>query len=222
MEKLAHSIAQKISTELNYDNDQKEIIAYGTFALLQMGFSIFLVIIFGYKFNVLVEALIISFTTSILRKYSGGVHASSSGICMLIGTVICIGQALLVVVILKPLLSLKFMSILGVIVFLWAYFIVLRLAPVDSPAKPIKKEEKRKRMKKSSILVLNFYVFLTILNVIIYINTINVEFLVYCLCIFMGVAWQMFTLTKIGWVTLRFVDTSFNYIAILLGRGRVK
>lgn len=222
MEKLAHNIAAKLALELNYDNDKKEIIAYGIFALLQMIISILLVIIFGYKFNVLIEALIISFTTSILRKYSGGVHASSSAICMFVGTAICIGQALLAVFVLKPYITLTYIVIIGLLTFSWTYNIIFKLAPVDSPAKPIKKAEKKKRMKKISVLVLNFYVLLAILNVTLYLNTVNIEFLVYCLCIFLGVAWQAFTLTKIGFSTLKIIDSFLSYILALIGKGRLK
>jgi len=222
MEKLAHSIASKIAVELNYDNDKKEIISYGTFALLQMIISIFLVIIIGYKFNVLKEALIISFSTSILRKYSGGVHASSPGRCMFVGTVVCIGQALLATFVLKPYINLIENIAVGVVTFLWAYYIVIKLAPVDSSAKPIKNEEKRKRMKRGSILLLNIYITFSILNIILYLITKDGEFLVYCLCISLGVLWQIFTLTKAGCLTLKVIDTSFNYTFKLLGKGRIK
>ena len=77
MEKLSNNIANKVALELSLDDDNREVIAYGTFALIQMLFSIILVFLFGLLFHVAFEALIISFTGSILRKYSGGVHASS-------------------------------------------------------------------------------------------------------------------------------------------------
>jgi len=222
MEKLAHNIASKIASELNYDNDQKEIIAYGTFAFLQMVLSIFLVVVFGYKLKVLKEALLISFTASILRKYSGGVHASSSGICMIVGTIVCIGQALLAAFVFKPVVKSIEMIIVGLITFLWAYYIIKKLAPLDSPSKPIIKEEKRIRMKRSSILLLSIYFVIFILNIMLYLTTKNVEFLGYCICILLGIIWQIFTLTKIGYLTIEVIDTSFNYILKLLGKGRVK
>jgi accessory gene regulator B len=47
MERLANKISGKVAYELGLDNNRKEIIAYGTFALLQTIISIGLVIIFG-------------------------------------------------------------------------------------------------------------------------------------------------------------------------------
>ena len=96
MEKLSNNIANKVASELTLDENNREVIAYGTFALIQMLLSITLVFLFGLLFHVAFEALIISFTGSILRKYSGGVHASSPGICTFIGTIVCVGQAVLI------------------------------------------------------------------------------------------------------------------------------
>ena len=62
MQKLSNSIANKVALELSLDKDNREVIAYGTFALMQMFFSIILVFLFGLLFHVAFEALIISFT----------------------------------------------------------------------------------------------------------------------------------------------------------------
>lgn len=211
MEKLCAKISNNIASELNLDNDKREIIAYGTFALLQMIVSIFVTIIFGYIFNVLIEALIVSFIISILRKYSGGIHASSPGICTLLGTIVCISEAR-IACILGPLISLKFNLVLGLITFSLSYYVVYKLAPVDSLAKPIKKEQKRKRMKKGSIIVLSAYGLIAIINAIIYLYSINVRFLIFSICIYEGILWQVFTLTYIGHVILGKIDTFLNHI----------
>jgi len=218
MERLSNSIANKIATELNLDNDNREVIAYGTFALLQMALSIILVVIFGWAFHIVVEVLIISFTTSILRKYSGGVHASSPGICAFVGTVFCVGQALLVVLVIGNVVTLKLVLLLGVITFVVSYFVVYKLAPVDSAAKPIKREEKRNRMKKKSILVLCFYLAIVVLNIMLYIGNGEKQILIYSICIYVGILWQVFTLTSWGQITLGKIDSFFNHIIIFIER----
>src|SRR3712207_1558485 len=96
MERFTNNIADKIGLELGLDDEHKEVIAYGTFALVHTLISIICVIIFGIIFNVLMEALIVAFSISILRKYSGGAHANSPEVCAVIGTIIAIGESLFI------------------------------------------------------------------------------------------------------------------------------
>jgi accessory gene regulator B len=212
MEKLTKNIAETIGSELKLDNDRKEIIAYGTFALLHMALSIVLVIIFGRMFGVSIEALIVSFTGSILRKYSGGAHASSPGICAAAGTVVAVGQALFICFILTPLINLKLIIILGLLIFLWSFYIIYKLAPVDSDAKPIKTQKKRERMKKGSILILGTYLVIAVLNIIMYLLIHEENFLIFSLCIYGGTAWQAFTLTRGGHLIFSKIDAFINQI----------
>jgi len=212
MENLSNRIANKIASELKLNNDKKEVIAYGTFALLQTFLSIFLVFIIGYLFHISTEAIIVLFTASILRKYSGGAHADSPGKCTLIGVIICIGQATLISVLVGNFINFNIALILVIATFMWAYFMMYLLAPVDSPSKPIKKEEKKKSMKKRSLIILSVYLIITVSIIILYVNFEKAIFLVYALCISGGIAWQVFTLSKCGHLTLRKIDAFLNYI----------
>lgn len=212
MEKISDRIADKIALELKYDNNKKEIIAYGTFALLHTFISVFLTIVFGYLFGVVIEAIIISFTVSILRKYSGGVHASSSSNCTIIGLIICIGQASIISLIADLKIEFNIVLISLLMTFVWTCYIIYKLAPVDSPAKPIKREEKRKRMKKRSLITLIIYFIIVVFIMILYLKFKKRKFLTYTLCIGGGVLWQSFTLTKEGHLVLSKMDSFFNYI----------
>jgi accessory gene regulator B len=215
IEILANSIAGKLSSELSLDGERKEVIAYGAFALIQTVLSIILVIIFGLLFKVTLEALLISFVVSILRKYSGGIHASTSDACTIIGTVIFVGLAK-IISLTGPLISLEVVLGLLIISFLWDYYIILKLAPVESSKKQLS-EQKKKRMRKSSIIILSIYLMLALLACVIYRVTGEKKLLVYCLCICIGSIWQMFTLTKVGHMALRKVDTLLNHILTLKG-----
>lgn len=212
MEKLCNKIAGKIAVELNFDRNKTEVIAYGMFALLQMIISVGLVALVGALFNVLTEALIISFTVSILRKYSGGAHASSSISCIFLGTLICIGQAVAVKFLANQQVTLNFMILFGVIIFISSYFIVYKFAPVDSPAKPIKNEDKRKRMKKGSIITLSVYVVIIIISLSMYYFIRNSNVINYCLSIYIGVLWQVLTITTYGNAFVGKLELLFNYI----------
>lgn len=212
MEKITNLIADKIAIELQLDKDKKAAIAYGTFAIMHMTLSIILVVIFGLIFHVMFEALIISFTGSILRKYSGGAHASSPGMCAAIGTTICIAQALLIRLLIYPIINSDLLLVLMLLTFVWSYYLILKLAPVDSPAKPIKKQEKRQRMKKGSSLVLSIYLIIVIINFTMYFFFREKKYAVYSLCICIGSVWQSFTLTNAGHITISKLETFLSKI----------
>ncbi|MEK6263572.1 MAG: accessory gene regulator B family protein [Clostridium sp.] len=211
MEKLSNNIATKVAAELSLDEDNRSVIAYGTFALIQMLLSITLVFLFGLFFHLAYEALIISFTASILRKYSGGVHASSPGICTFIGTIVCVGQAVLIARLMNSVVNLKLIIILGVVIFIWSYYIIYKLAPVDSVSKPIVKEEKRNRMKKGSIILLSVYLMITVSFILLYMSSGERKLLFYTLCLYAGILWQTFTLTSQGHLLIGKVDTFLNH-----------
>ena len=195
IENVCEKISGYIAQELNFDDDKKAVINYGIFAFIQMGICIALVIIFGFIFNVTAEALIISFTISILRKSSGGVHSNSPERCAVIGTVVSVGMALISKYVN---ISLSLSIVLGAIIFIWSYCIVYKLAPIDSIAKPIKNVKKIKRLKKSSIMILSVYLIVVIINMLCYSIIKNFALLTYSLCIYMGLLWQVFSLTKCG------------------------
>lgn len=214
MERLTNNIAAKISEELKLDNDNREIIAYGIFAIVDIAFSILLVIIIGLIFHVTVEALIVCFTGSILRKYSGGAHAATPGKCAAITTVICIGLALILKFLLVNIITPIVLIILGIVIFTISYYLIYKLAPVDSPSKPIKKKEKKDRLKKGSFFVLSCYLLLILINTIIYFYTKNQSFLVYSSCVYGGTIWQVFTLTKVGHSTVHNMDMFLSQMLI--------
>jgi len=203
LQKISNKFAEKVSTELKYDNDKQEVIAYGTFALLQMILSIALVVVFGLVFKVLVEALIVSFAGSILRKYSGGVHSSSPMICVVVGTVVCVAFGVLT----KIEFLTQFYVVLGltVAVFILAYVIIYKLAPIASKSKPIS-DKKKVRMKRGSIVVLSVYLLTGGGLFTLYLLTKNENFLNYVFCLSLGTLWQVFTLTKFGEVVLGGLD----------------
>jgi accessory gene regulator B len=199
IENTCEKFSDYIAQELNFDDDKKSVINYGLFAFIQTGIGIALVIIFGFVFNVIIEALIVSFTINILRKSSGGVHSQSPERCAVIGTVATISMALIAKYID---INFSFIILVGVTLFIWSYYIVNKLAPVDSKAKPIKSIKKRKRLKNNSFVILSVYLTIVIINIVCYPWFENINLLTYSLCIYMGLLWQIFSLTKSGHLIL--------------------
>ena len=210
IENISKVIAEKVSSELNYDKERKEIIQYGTYALIQTLISIISVLILGLLFNIALEALIFLFTASILRKYSGGAHSESSNVCTLLGIIIssCIGFFIKSNFFAK--MNFEVIVFVGIVIFVFSYFIIFKYAPVDTPNKPIKTEKKKKRMKKGSLKILTIYLFIEIFNIILYYNSGWSLARPVMLSIMLGVAWQCMTLTYIGDILLKTIDSFIN------------
>ena len=217
MERLASNIASKVALELKFDKDKEEVVAYGAFALLQIFLSISLVLLFGLLFHVAFEALIISFTGAVLRKYSGGAHASSPGICTFVGIIICVIPAIFLSFLIGSWGTLNLTIVFGVMIFIWSYYKIYKLAPVDSVKKPIKRDEKRKRMKEGSIIVLSLYLAIVISCIILYVSNGDRKFLVYSGCIYLGVLWQVFTLTDQGHLIMSKTDSFLSHLLVNIG-----
>ncbi len=215
MEKLAIRLANKISRELNYDDEKKEVVTYGLIALLQLVFTVFFVIVIGLFFGTPVEALIICFSVSCLRKYSGGAHVGTMGLCTFIGVAYSIGFSLISRYLLLPVLSAPSLCFISVAVYMISFWAIYKLAPVDSPHKPIKTERKKKRMRKGAFLTLSFYMLVSI--ILLLLGKHELIFNSFALSLLFGILWQIFTLTKIGTAFLNRTDLIAN---ILLGKKK--
>lgn len=211
IQNLSNKIGCKFASTLKLDKDHEEIVAYGSFIFLQKLWSFFLVMVIGAIFGVFLESLVVFFTSSLLRKYSGGVHASSPNGCAIIGAIISVSLALIIKVIFKT-INIELVVIIGIICFALSYYVVYKLAPVDSPEKPIVKFEKKQYLKKCSIGVLNFLLVVTS-SMLLFYTTYKIIFLfnfIGCICI--GVLWQVFTLTSKGHAIIFKLDSVFNKI----------
>lgn len=207
VEEFCGKITNIIGDELDLNYEKRSVINYGIFAFVQIFMSVILVTVIGGALNVLIESLIILTSICILRQSSGGAHASSPGICTFVGTILSVGMGFVV----KNMnLTIMLVIIAGGIIFIWSYYTVYKLAPVDSAAKPIRKVEKIKRLKKSSILILTVYFIVVLVNIIGYHIAQNENLLVYSGCIYIGLLWQVFSLTKSGHVVLGKIDALFK------------
>lgn len=202
--KLGHNIADCI----NADKNKEEVITYGAFIMFQTLFSILLVLILGYTFNVFAEALIISFSGSILRKYSGGVHSVSPNRCAVIGAVISVSLGITSVFISKN-ISLTMIAFLILIGLIYSYCYICKYAPADSPQKPITNILKKNHLKNASIMTATIMYIIVGILILFYKYSHNIVLLRYALCITFGVVWQTFSLTDFGHNVLHRIDSLF-------------
>ena len=195
MEKLAKQLASEIAQSLSYDKEKEAVVAYGLIAIIQISITIFLVLLFGVLLGAPVEALIICFSASILRKYSGGAHADTPELCTAISVVYCTSTAFISKSLFAANYSSFTMAISVLIIYGLSFLIVYKFAPVDSPNKPIK-AQKKKRMRKGSFILLSIYFALSVVFWLL--SSRLADFKSYGIGILFGISWQIFTLTYFG------------------------
>lgn len=210
-EKIATKIGNNAKLFLNINEEQEQIIVYGAINLFQMLFAILWVIIAGLLFGVFYEALIFSVTASILRKYSGGVHASSPSRCVIIGAFSAALAGILINNIFYTINSIT-VAVISVTIIIFAFITVFRNAPVDSIKKPIKNIETRKQFKRKSIFVIFIFSFIIIILFMLNEKFSELYYIKLIESIGVGVLWQTITLTKNGINFLNKVDSALKYI----------
>lgn len=210
-EKIAFKLGEKSRNVLNLNEQKEQIIVYGAINLVQILFSIFWVIIAGLIFGVLYEAIIFSLVVAILRKYSGGVHASTPARCVFIGVAI---STLIGLIVNKILFSISINKVILFSIFciMISFIIIYKKAPVDSIKKPITNLNIKRKLRINSMLtIIVFSILIIILFILnytnynnLYINTIE--------CIGLGIVWQSLSLTKIGFILFKIIDLILNLI----------
>lgn len=205
IEKASNNIGFRIASILNLDNDGKDIVCYGAFCVLQTFLSIFWILVVAVIFKVLLQAIIISFTVAFLRKYSGGVHATSPARCIIISTFVFSILSLIAKITFIN-VDIKLIVALGIAIFITCFYIVYKLAPADTESKPITKNDMIAILKRNSILFILLILLIDVTSFIFYFNTYNRLFLNIIVCTCIGIAWQSFTLTSIAYKRLSEID----------------
>ncbi|WP_459479835.1 accessory gene regulator ArgB-like protein [Clostridium saccharoperbutylacetonicum] len=210
-EKIAIRIGNNAKLFLKVDEDQEQVIVYGAINLFQVIFAFLWVIIAGVFFGVLYEAVLFTVTVGILRKYSGGAHASSPSRCIIIGTIL----AVLAGIIINNVLYIAnnyIVLLISVAFIIFSFMIVAKNAPVDSIKKPINNIEMRKQFRKKSIIVLSIYSIIIMTLFILNKKYLELHYIKLMEIISLGVLWQTITLTKNGIRFLNKVDFVLKYI----------
>ena len=74
MEKIVRRLASKIARSQGLDAEREAVVAYGLLAMTQISVITLLALALGFAVGAPVEALIVCFSVSFFRKYSGGAH----------------------------------------------------------------------------------------------------------------------------------------------------
>jgi accessory gene regulator B len=210
IETLAHKIAKKIALQLDYDDDRKAVIAYGLIAILQMATIFIIITIIGILFDFWYECMIIFMGVGIIRKSTGGAHSKTMNGCIIISVLsVTVLSALSRYLLFRPMNTYVNLGI-SVIIFIISFIIFYLRVPVDSPNKPIVKQEKIRRLRKQSYFLIIVFFLLT--ATFITLATVNNRFYSFATSVRLMILWQVFTVTETGILLLKKVDSKVNRI----------
>lgn len=209
VERLSLEISNKIGSKLNKSQEEKAVINYGLFVMLHTSITIIVTIIVGIITNSLKEMMIICTCSAILKRYSGGVHASSPMRCTIIGVSMCMGLALTTKTLVNSLNDVNLLLCL-LIAISTCYYVLYKRCPIGSKQKPLKNENKRILLRKKSFNIMNLYSFIVlVLFIADKFFKYNLLKTIYISIIF-GALIQIFSLSKFGGKVLSSIDNILN------------
>lgn len=193
MEKIAERWAHALSQELKMDDYQEAMMSYGLKILFSLLLSYSFTLILAYIFGVWRQVLILLITSSVFRMISGGAHASSPYICAFFGATVSTALAIVA----KGLGSLPLYLV--ALTMLLATYVVIKWVPAGNPKRPQPSLQRKRRFKILSML----FIILWGVGVILTREAIPD----YVAASALGLWWQLFTLTPLGYGCLDKVDT---------------
>jgi accessory gene regulator B len=193
------STAAYLKEKLNLTPAEEEVALYGLQIIIYTLTGFLTICLGGWLLGCFWTTLAVCLTAAGLRLFTGGAHSNSPLTCTLLGMVMVplLGKIAAITAPLFTLLSLFLIVAPGLILSL---IIIWRLAPVDSPAKPITSLEQRKKLRFFSISA----VFLLAMGQAFLL--IKGQALAIVLALSLGLWWQAFTLTKAGHWFATFTD----------------
>lgn len=206
MSTVQYRFADYMGKKLSLSTDEVEIAHYGLQMLILTTLDLTAVLLVGWLVGCLTDTLAVLLVSAILRSFSGGAHSNSPIRCLLFGALVvpALGKIATIAV---PLLSSVILMTIIAVGLMFSLPVVWRLAPADSPAKPITSSRHRRKLHHLSIVgVLAVALLQSIMLILQYPDLI--------LAMEFGLLWQVFSLTPTGYRSLNHLDRmlTFNLI----------
>lgn len=164
MDMFYKKLSLYLSENQNIGKDDEELYEYATKVVVHGIINIAITILIGILFGMLKECVCLFITFFILRKFTGGLHASKYIYCLISSIVFVILSLFIIKYLEQNSYHILFLSVLIVSILLICFF-----APVDSKSKKLSIKEKKVYKYFSIILSL---IFLLIVLVLMYKNFI--------------------------------------------------
>lgn len=159
--RIASSVVEKLTDSTTISDTEKELYLYGFFILISQILYFIITIIMGILLDIVSLSIVFYISFQFIRRYAGGIHASSELKCEIISTtsificLLCVKSNVMFDI-----------QIPTLILTLFASIFIFILCPLDTPEKPLTKEELR-CFRKISLIVLAIMLSIIIISIII-------------------------------------------------------
>jgi accessory gene regulator B len=207
METLAKKMAQSIGKSLGKTEEEIAVIAYGLIGILQFSTIFVLSSIIGLIFGFWLETAIVFLSVGFLRRLTGGAHSSGIYSCLVYSVFFVCGISAISYYLLAQLAWQINLGLL-VAVFLFGYVTVALKAPVTPPNKPCRSEQKRKRLRRGSFIVLTLFLAASLVCVVLGWKW-NARCYSIGLSLVLSTLWQITMMTAVGKGFVELIDGLF-------------
>ncbi len=149
---VVRPVAAYLREELDLTPDQEAVAVYGLQTLLYPAVDFLCFCLAGWLLGCLAATAVVGLATFVLRLFAHGAHSRSPLTCALLGVIVvpALGKT---AVLAAPLFSGTELAMVVALGFLVVIGAVWRLAPADSPARPVTAGWERQRLRLLSLLV---------------------------------------------------------------------
>ena len=147
--KLGKRLTNTLINNNQIDESERCLYEYGFFILLSNVIYVTITLILGSAFNIIIESMAFYIAFSLIRRYAGGFHASSEMKCTLITTISIFLCLLCTKLCETNNIQMPILVLTGI-----ATVLIFVLCPLDTPEKPLTKEEYKYFRKISWVILL--------------------------------------------------------------------
>jgi len=182
----------------DYDQEEKDILAFGLMALISTMTSLLLIIIISSLIGVTRLAVTAAIVAAILRLFSGGIHAKTYKQCIVTSTTVFTSLGLIASL---NILEIESNAFLIFSIFMIIGFIIIYLyAPADVESNPINSEMRRMKLKRESLIIFLLIILVSYIYIVLKEGSNQL-----ITAVLLGLAWQLFTLTPVAYYLLELV-----------------
>ena len=210
IDKVSLNLSTRLGDRLDKDEEEKAVLNYGLFMIIHTFLGIILTILVGLITGMIIEMSLITITSALFKRYTGGVHASTPEICLIIGIILSLILST-VCRFISINIDINNIVLIGMTIIAFSYYMIYYKYPVPSKNKPLNNEKTRNKLRKKAFTLLNIYIILIIILYIIYyilklsiVKSIIVSFI-------LGIFLQMIVLTNIGTKFINLLDKVFVF-----------
>lgn len=157
---MIKSLSKIIANRLSNKSEIKELYQYAFYIILLSLLHIITLVIIGIILGLVYESIVMYFSFILIRKYSGGFHASTPIRCYIFSVILIISFLLLQI---QYYANFNFIhNIALLIIEILCVIIIFRYAPLENENNPLTRNEKQKYgfiAKTNTIILLTFSIF---------------------------------------------------------------